>query len=262
MKKPPPKALLFEEKLERLLAIPNREWDEIQVPKRLRTSSLWKNFVELPTGIVKRVPSWVDWNFVVRGALRRLFGTPLFIEPLTDEETLIADFALDSLVMEIPTPKDMVAKRKAKKKAEKAAAAAAVAAAATNVGRSNEPEPFPVLESSPEPPPKPTSPPKNKRKVAEKAKRKVPANRSKESKRPIPEVEVEGPQVEIDLPPRLSLLDNQKASVDIALQLLSEVDAETVNQCPLQRHLDDIMWDTMKVRTYSWNLIFTAHKVL
>ncbi|GMN62008.1 hypothetical protein TIFTF001_031117 [Ficus carica] len=50
-------ALLFEEKLERLLAQPNREWDEINVPKRFRASSLWKDFVELLSGIAKRVPS-------------------------------------------------------------------------------------------------------------------------------------------------------------------------------------------------------------
>ncbi|GMN66709.1 hypothetical protein TIFTF001_035770 [Ficus carica] len=127
LKKPPPKALLFEEKLERLLALPNREWDEIHVPKRFRASSLWKDFVELQSGIAKRVPSWVDWPFVIRGALRRLFGPPLFIEPLSDEEALIADFALDTMVMEFPNPKDLLAKRKAKKEAEKAAAAAAAA---------------------------------------------------------------------------------------------------------------------------------------
>ncbi|GMN65303.1 hypothetical protein TIFTF001_034360 [Ficus carica] len=97
LKKPPPKALLFEEKLERLLALPDRDWDDIQVPRR--------------------------------GALRRLFGTPLFVDPLTDEEALIAEFALDSLVMEVPTPKDIMAKRRAKKEAERAAAAAAAAAA-------------------------------------------------------------------------------------------------------------------------------------
>ena len=245
LKKPPPKALLFEEKLERLLALPNREWDEIQVPQRLRASSLWKDFVELPSGIPKRVPSWVDWPFVIRGALRRLFGTPLFIEPLSDEEALIADFALDSLVMEVPTPKDIMAKRRAKREAEKAAAAAAAAA---NVGQSNEPEPFPPLESSPEPPAVPKSPPKKKRKVVEKTKgKKILTNRSKKSKIPDPMPSVEGPKVEVDLPPRLSLLHDKQASVDIARQLLSEVDAETLNQGPLQHHMDEIMWDTMKV---------------
>ncbi|GMN59034.1 hypothetical protein TIFTF001_028124 [Ficus carica] len=75
LKKPPPKALLFEEKLERLLALPDREWDDIHVPERLRASSLWKDFKEIPSGIPKRVPSWVDWTFVIRGALRRLFGS-------------------------------------------------------------------------------------------------------------------------------------------------------------------------------------------
>ncbi|GMN53208.1 hypothetical protein TIFTF001_022340 [Ficus carica] len=138
LKKFPPKALLFEEKLERLLALPNREWNDIQVPSRLRASSLWKDFVELPTGIPKRVPSWVDWPFVIRGALRRLFGTPLFVDPLTDEEALITEFVLDSLVMEVPTLKEIMAKRKAKKEAERAAAAAAAAA---SVGQVNEPEP-------------------------------------------------------------------------------------------------------------------------
>ena len=85
LKKPPPKALLFEEKLEKLLAVPKREWDEIHTPERFRASSLWKHFVELPTRIAKRVPSWVDWSFIVRGALRRLFSTPLWFEPLTDD---------------------------------------------------------------------------------------------------------------------------------------------------------------------------------
>ncbi|GMN60217.1 hypothetical protein TIFTF001_029310 [Ficus carica] len=245
LKKPPPKALLFEEKLERLLALPNREWDDIQVPKRLRASSLWKDFIELPSGIPKRVPSWVDWPFIIRGALRRLFGTPLFVDPLTDEEALIAEFALDSLDMEIPTPKDIMAKRRAKKEAKRAAAAAA------NAGQVNEPEPFPVLESSPEPPSKPSSPPAKKRKVVEKAKTKILAKRKLKSKIASPESDVEGPRVEVVLPPRLSLLNDRQASVDIARQLLSEVDAETLTQGSLQDHMDDIMWETMKVVSQS-----------
>ncbi|GMN21737.1 hypothetical protein TIFTF001_043380 [Ficus carica] len=227
LKKPPPKALLFEEKLERLLALPSREWDDIQVPRRLRASSLWKDFVELPSGIPKRVPSWVDWPFVIRGALRRLFGTLLFVDPLTDEEALIAEFALDSLVMEVPTPKDIMAKRRAKKEAERAAAAAAATAAAASAGQANEPEPFPVLESSLEPPSKPSTPPAKKRKVVEKAKTKIPA------------------------------------SVDIARQLLSEVDAETLTQGSLQDHMDDIMWETMKINVRTTGLFYRlADKVV
>ncbi|GMN75008.1 hypothetical protein TIFTF001_052505, partial [Ficus carica] len=255
LKKPPPKALLFEEKLERLLALSNRDWDDIQVPRRLRASSLWKDFVELPSGIPKRVPSWVDWPFVIRGALRRLFGIPLFVDPLTDEEALIAEFALDSLVMEVPTPKDIMAKRRAKKEAERAAAAAAAAAAAS-AGQVNEPEPFPVLESSPEPPSKPSSPPSKKRKVVEKPKRKIPAKRSRKSKVAIPETEVEGPKVEVDLPPSVSILQDRQTSVDIARQLFSDADAEIMRQGLPQSHLDDIMWETMKVNVRTMGLFY------
>ncbi|GMN61549.1 hypothetical protein TIFTF001_030636 [Ficus carica] len=196
LKKPPPKALLFEEKFERLLALPDRDWDDIQVPRR--------------------------------GALRRLFGTPLFVDPLTDEEALIAEFVLDSLVMEVPTPKDIMAKRRAKKEAERAATAAVAASA----GQVNEPEPFPVLESSPEPPSKPSSPPVKKRKVVEKPKRKVPAKRSRKSKVAIPETDVEGPRIEVDLPPSVSILQDRQTSVDIARQLFSDADAEIMKQGP------------------------------
>ena len=246
LKKPPPKALLFEEKLEKLLAVPKREWDEIHTPDRFRASSLWKHFVELPKGIVKRVPSWVDWPFIVRGSLRRLFGTPIWFEPLTDEEALIADFALDTLEMDIPNPKDIMAKRKAKKEAERAAAAAAAAAAAS-VGQSNAPEPFPLIESSPEPPPKPASPPAKKRKVVEKSKRKIPAKRSKQSKVPSSDMDVGGPSIEFDLPQRTSILRDRQASIDIARQLYTDADAQVMAQGPPQGHLEDIMWETLKV---------------
>ena len=53
--------------------------------------------------------------------MRRLFGTPLFIEPLLDEEALIVDFALDMMNVDFPNPKDLLAKKKAQKKAPKAA---------------------------------------------------------------------------------------------------------------------------------------------
>ncbi|GMN55538.1 hypothetical protein TIFTF001_024650 [Ficus carica] len=138
--------------------------------------------------------------------------------------------------MEIPNPKDIMAKRRAKKEAERVAAAAAA-----NVGQSNEPAPFPILESSPEPPSKPSSPPAKKRKVVEKAKKKLPAKRKLKSKIASPEPVVECARVEVDLPPRVSILDDRQTSVDIARQLLSEVDAETLNQGPLQSHMDDIM---------------------
>ncbi|GMN66446.1 hypothetical protein TIFTF001_035532 [Ficus carica] len=217
LKKPPPKALLFEEKLEHLLALPNKECDEIHDPKRLRA-----------------------------GALRRLFGTPLFIEALLDEEALIAEFALDTMVMEFPNPKDLLAKRKAAKEAERAAADAA-AAASENAAKGNEPAPFPILESSPEPSVKPVSPLAKKRKAVEKGKRKVSAKRNKKSKVTTPELDVKGPKVEVDLPPRVRLLQDKQTSVDIMRQLLSEADADTLNQGPLQSHLDDLLWDGLKI---------------
>ncbi|GMN23754.1 hypothetical protein TIFTF001_043717 [Ficus carica] len=162
LKKPPPKALLFEEKLERLLALPNREWNDIQVPSRLRASSLWKDFVELPT----------------------------------------------------------------------------------------------VLESSPEPHSKPSSPPVKKRKVVEKPKRKVLAKRSKKSKAATPDMDVEGPKIELDLPPSVSILQDRQAGVDIARQLLSDADAEYMKQGLPQSHMDDIMWDIMKVNVRTMGLFY------
>ncbi|GMN51013.1 hypothetical protein TIFTF001_020157 [Ficus carica] len=49
LRKLPLKALLFEKKFEQLLAQPNREWDEINVTCRLKSSRLWKDFVEIET---------------------------------------------------------------------------------------------------------------------------------------------------------------------------------------------------------------------
>ncbi|GMN54160.1 hypothetical protein TIFTF001_023289 [Ficus carica] len=92
----------------------------MNIPKRLRALSLWKEFFEIKTDIIKRVPSWVDWPFVIRGALRRLFGTPLFIEPLSDEDALIAELALDTMNVDFPNPKDLLARKRAQKEATKA----------------------------------------------------------------------------------------------------------------------------------------------
>ena len=244
---------MFEEKLERLLTLPNREWDEIQNPRRLRVSSLWKDFVELPLGIAKRIPSWVDWPFVIRGALRRLFGTPLLIEPLTDEEALIIEFALDMMNVDFPSPKDLLAKRKAAKEAAKAAAATKTATA-ENTAEGSEPAPLPVLESSPEPPTKTVSSPDKKRKAVKKGKRKVPAKRNKRSKVVTPETNVEphasqqgDQQVEVDLSPSVSLLQDRETSVRIMRQLLSEADSNILNEGRVQNHLDDLLWDGLKV---------------
>ena len=50
---------------------------------------------------------------MIRGMLRRLFGTLLLIEPLTDKVALIVDFVLDTMNVEFPNPKDLLAKKKA-----------------------------------------------------------------------------------------------------------------------------------------------------
>ncbi|GMN70501.1 hypothetical protein TIFTF001_039545 [Ficus carica] len=119
--------------------------------------------------------------------------------------------------MDFPNPKDLLAKRKAAKEAAKAAAAAS-----ENVVKGNEPAPFPILETSSEPPAKPVSPPAKKRKAVEKARRIVS-------------------HVEVELPPRLSLLEDRKAGVELVGQLLSEVDADIMNKGRLQNHLDDLL---------------------
>ncbi|GMN47401.1 hypothetical protein TIFTF001_016571 [Ficus carica] len=260
LKKSPPKAHLFEEKLERLLSQPNREWDEINVPKRLGASSLWKDFVNLLTGIVKRVPPWVDWPFVFRGALRRLFGTPLFIEPLIDKEALITDLALDMMSVEFPKPKDLLAKRKAAKEAEKAAAAAT---ASENVVKGNKPAPFPILESSLEPPVIPVASPAKKRKADGKPKRKIPAKRKKSSKAPSPETNIElgksdkvDQKIGVNLPPGTSLLQDRKMSVEIMRQLLSDVDLETINTGRIPSHVDDLLWDGLKSNLQALGLMY------
>ncbi|GMN67952.1 hypothetical protein TIFTF001_037008 [Ficus carica] len=53
LRKPPLKALLFETKLERLLAQPNREWDEINVPNRVGLRHNEDRF-SLPEGITSK----------------------------------------------------------------------------------------------------------------------------------------------------------------------------------------------------------------
>ncbi|GMN51391.1 hypothetical protein TIFTF001_020548 [Ficus carica] len=250
---------LSKKKLEHLLALPNREWDEINVSKRFRASSLWKDFIESPSSIVKRVPSWVDWSFVIRGALRRLFGTPLFIEPLTDEDTLIAESALDTMSVEFPNPKDLLAKKKAQKEAEKAA----VVAAAASSARGNEPPFLPVIESSPEPPVQPVQSPAKKRKADGKPNRKIQAKRKKSLKAASPEMNIElgkskqdDQKIGVNLPPGTSLLHDRKLSVEIMCQLLSDIDLETINSGRVPNHVDDLLWDGLKSNLRALGLMY------
>ncbi|GMN64740.1 hypothetical protein TIFTF001_033803 [Ficus carica] len=202
LRKPLLKALLFEEKLERLLAQPNRE-----------------------------------------GALRRLFSTLLFIEPLFDEEALIAELALDMMNIEFPSPKELLTRKKAAK----------VAAAATAASRVSEPPPLPLIESSPESSNVPAQPPTKKRKVDEKSKKKVPVKRKKATKATTSETDVESrmskqeeANVEVELPPGMSLLQNKEFSIGIMHQLLSDVDTDTINEGQIQNHLNEFIWDGLK----------------
>ena len=195
---------------------------------------------------------------MIRGALRRLFGTLLFIEPLTDEEALITDLALDKMNVEFPNLKDLLAKKKAHKEVAKAAATAAVASAST--ARGNEPTPLPVIESSPEPPVIPVASPAKKRKAEVKPKRKLPAKRKKSSKAHSLETNVElgksdqpDQKIRVNLPPGTSLLQDRKLSVEIMCQLLSDVDLETINTGRIPNHVDDLLWDGLKVCLYHVN---------
>ncbi|GMN55639.1 hypothetical protein TIFTF001_024758 [Ficus carica] len=178
--------------------------------------------------------------------LRRLFGTPLFIEPLSDEEALIVEFALDMMSVKFPNPKDLLAKTKAQREATKAAVAVSTA-------QGTEPLPLPVIESSPKPLVLPVQSPAKKMKADGKPKRKIQAKKKKASKAASPETNVElgkseqdDKSIGVNLPPGTSLLQNRKLSVEIMHQLLSDVDLETINAGRIPNHLDDLLWDGLK----------------
>ena len=54
--------------------------------------------------------------------MRKLFGTLFVIQPLSDEEALIAELALDTMNIKFPSPKELLARKKAQKEAAKAIA--------------------------------------------------------------------------------------------------------------------------------------------
>jgi len=153
--------------------------------------------------------------------------------------------------VKLPTTKELLKKRRA---AAKAAKEAEIAAAAAKAAQGNVPEPFPILESSPEPPEKPQEPPAKKRKVVEKGKKKILANRSKKSKVATPEpsvaTEASAPEVEqinVDLPSSTSFLQDKSASVDFMSRILSEVDDQILNDGPIRNHFDNLLWESLKV---------------
>ncbi|GMN73966.1 hypothetical protein TIFTF001_052291 [Ficus carica] len=53
-----------------------------------------------------------DMAVVIKGALRRLFGSPLFIEPLSDEEALITKLDLDMMKFDFPSPKKILSRKR------------------------------------------------------------------------------------------------------------------------------------------------------
>lgn len=111
-----------------------------------------------------------------------------------------------------------------------------------------------VIESSPEPLAAPVQSPAKKRKVDKKPKKKVLAKRKKTSKATTSETDVEprgfkqgDEHVEVEMPPRASLLQNKRLNVGIMHQLLSNVDTDTINECRIQSHLNELLWDGLKV---------------
>ncbi|GMN59335.1 hypothetical protein TIFTF001_028422 [Ficus carica] len=193
--------------------------------------------------------------------LRRLFGTLLFIEPLIDEEALIAELALDTMNIDFPNPKDLLVKKKAQKEAAKAAASEK----ATQASQAAKPPLLPIIESSPEPPTKPIQSPAKKRKADKKPKRKVPAKRKKIAKTSTSETDVERHDsikedkgIEVDLPQGISLFQNKSIGAGIMRQLLSDVDVKAINVGRIQNHLDELLWDGLKSNLRAMGLIYRA----
>ncbi|GMN70229.1 hypothetical protein TIFTF001_039272 [Ficus carica] len=157
----------------------------------------------------------------VRGVLRRVFGTPLSSKPLSDEEAFITELALNTLMIDFPSPKEILARKRAEKEAAK--------------------------------------PPAKKQKVGENPRKKAPMKKKKQVKAIVPESSNE-PQitggeemdVEVNLPPGTSLLHNkmlglvtrivgeyEKATLKARYELLKEykqgllVDANVVEEIKL-----------------------------
>ena len=118
---------------------------------------------------------------MIRGMLRRLFDTLLFIEPLTDEEALIAELVLDTMKIDFPTPKELLIRKQEKNKAAKAAAVAKVAEVVLGLV----PPPFPIIKSSPKPSFVPEQPPAKKQNTGEEEGKKMPGKRMKDEEKEV-----------------------------------------------------------------------------
>ncbi|GMN19240.1 hypothetical protein TIFTF001_045151 [Ficus carica] len=104
----------------------------------------------------------------------------------------------------------------------------------------------------------------------EKPKRKVPAKRKKSTKASTSETDVElrsskheDQNIEVDLPPGTSLLQNKRLGVGIMCQLLSDDDSDTINEGRIQSHLDEFLWDGLKSNLRAMGLVYhTTDKVM
>lgn len=95
---------------------------------------------------------------MISGMLKKLFGTPLFIKPLSDEEALIAELALDTMKIDFSSPKKLLVRKKVEKEAVKVA----LVAKAAYISRALEPPLLPYIGSSLDPSNIPTQAPTKK----------------------------------------------------------------------------------------------------
>ncbi|GMN58511.1 hypothetical protein TIFTF001_027600 [Ficus carica] len=223
LRKPPPKALLFEEKLERLLAQPNREWDEICVTSRLKSSSLWMDFVKIETELALDM---------------------LNIEFPSPKELLVRKKA----------------QKEAAKAAAKAVVATATSRASKPpllplIESSLEPSNVPAQPLTK----KRKVDEKSKKKVPAKRKKAVKATTS-ETEVEFRLSKQEEANIEVKLPLGRSLLQIKELSVGIMHQLLSDVDTDTINEGRIQNHLNEFICDGLKSTLRAMGLVYRTTK--
>ncbi|GMN59515.1 hypothetical protein TIFTF001_028608 [Ficus carica] len=133
------------------------------------------------------------------GMLRRLFGTLLFIKPLSDEESLITELVLDTMKIYFPTPKELLIRKQEKNEAP-------AVAKVVEVIQGSVPLLFPIIESSPKPYSVPEQPPAKKQKAGEKEGKKMPGKRKRDERK------------------EMSLLKNKRLVVQFLCELLWDED--------------------------------------
>lgn len=135
----------------------------------------------------------------------RLFDIPLFIEPLSNKEAFIVELALETMKIDFPSPKELIAR----KQAEKEAAKATTVVRATEAAQALISHPFPLIESSHKPLNVPEQPPAKKQKAGEKQMKKVAGKMKREHSREV----VSKPRNEVQAE------EEEKADVKVNLPL-------------------------------------------